>query len=132
MVALALLASGCGRAYSEADVQRALGLSERATVHFYVDGSEPAAQTVFATFNAVTELVIEETPPLPQAVYDGDGVYIERYGSSHDAWLAAHRASSHTLAFIVIPGQRVSFRVYANLVVVGESGRVNATIAQLH
>jgi hypothetical protein len=133
LVALVLLASGCGRAYSEADVQGALSLSDRASVHFYVDGSEPASKTVFATFNAVTELVIDETPALPQAVYDGDGVYVERYRSSHEAWLAAHSAGRRALTFILpAGGGHIIIRVDANLVVVGESGRVNAAIAQLH
>jgi hypothetical protein len=133
LLALVLVAAGCGRTYTEAAVQQALGLSERSDVHFFVDASEPASQTVFATRAAITDLVIEETPALPQAVYEGDGVFVERYGTSHDAWLAAHAPNRHALTFILPPGGgRVIIRPYANLVFVGESSRVNAAIARLH
>jgi hypothetical protein len=128
LLALALLAAGCGKAYSAAEVQRALGTSATATVQYYVDPS----RTVFATSAAVTDLVIEETPALPPGIYQDNGLYAERYRESHEAWLAAHSPSPRRLTLLLLPGQHEISRVDANVVLMGESGRVNAAIARLH
>jgi hypothetical protein len=128
LVALVLLTAGCGRSYTAADVQRALGTSRAGDMQYYMDSS----RTVFATSAAVTDLFIEETPPLPQAVYDDGSILVQRYRDSHDAWLATHASGRHLFAFVVMRTKRLSVRRYANLVLIGESQRVNATIARLH
>jgi hypothetical protein len=127
LLALAFLAAGCGRAYTAANVQQALGTSSPAGLEYYAD----PAQTVFATGAAVSDLVIEETPPLPQAVYDGSDILVWRYRNSHEAWLAM-RAPGRPLLFIVQQGGHIISRREANLVLIGESRRVDATLARLH
>jgi hypothetical protein len=128
LLALVLLTAGCGRAYTAAEVQRALGTSRVGDMQYYSDSS----QTVFATSAAITDLLIEETPPLPQAVYNDSSILVQRYRNSHDAWLATHAGDRHLFAFVLMRGERLSIRRYANLVLIGESRRVNVTIAGLH
>jgi hypothetical protein len=127
LLALVLVTAGCGHAYTAAEVQRALGTSRAGEMQYYMDSS----RTVFATSAAVTDLFIEETPPLPEAVYDDGSILVQRFGNSHDAWLATHAAGRHAFAFVVMRGERLSVRRYANLVLIGESQRVNATIGRL-
>jgi hypothetical protein len=127
LLALVLLTAGCGRAYTAAEVQRALGTSGVGDMQYYSDSS----RTVFATSAAVTDLFIEETPPLPQAVYDDRDIFVWRYRNSHEASLAMH-APGRALLFIVQQRDQIVTRREANLVLIGESRRVEATIARLH
>jgi len=128
LLALVLLAAGCGRAYTAADVQQALISTDIARVDSHVDSS----RSIFATSAAVTDLVIEETPEPPEPVYFGDFVSIELYRNSHDASLAAHSSNGHWFTFIRLPGQHFILRTYANLVFFGEVRHVAAAIALLH
>jgi hypothetical protein len=125
LVAVVLLAAGCGRTYSAGDVQRALGTSTAAALQYYVD----SPQTVFATSAAVTDLVIAETPPLPQGVYDASDISVERYRDSHEAWLATQHPH---VVIVAQSGERIIVRRYANLILIGEFRRVGATLALLH
>ena len=89
-----------------------------------------AGHSIFASFDAVSELVIEETPAPPRAVYRGDDLLVVRYRDADEAWVAAHAKGWRS--FPPLHAEQLEIRRDANLLVIGARGRVDAAIARLH